>query len=386
MTVDHFPSEGDPISSGDLLVPKAKELARILESGTLPYVALRECHRTVQEEGSEVVETLVFDLDVERPQYVTNDIRRNERLSATFRMSDQSYPEVLALRKDFPRVPHLNLRQGEFPRSLCLYNEPYDELKLSWTPVRFVERIREWLKLTAVGKLHGDDQPLEPLFTHSGAILVIPAELASIDLELPEFLYFYKLNRVNGWPFFEVRLPQTPAPQKDFEFMGIATTFSCPPQPHGVIHRKPGHLGDLCHVTAPAGLDLLASLRERLRHLYYGQTVDRFQKRKLLVIIVFPKQRSSGDSVEISDIWGFVFEREIEKIGSEIGVWGLTQGQIGMLLDQSAIGGGADLELSLLTPMFQFSRKQAAAQNNRISRRMCGSQRSEWGHWGHRYL
>src|SRR5205823_4548508 len=90
---------------------------------------------------------------------------------------DTWYPEVVALRSDFPRVPHLNHRNREFPRSLCLYEQPWPEIALRWTPSAFVERIRYWLAETAKGTLHHADQPLEPLLLGTGRRIIIPADL-----------------------------------------------------------------------------------------------------------------------------------------------------------------------------------------------------------------
>jgi hypothetical protein len=67
--------------------------------------------------------------------------------------------------------------------------------------------------------------------------------------------------------------------------------------------------------------------------------------------------------IEISDIWGFLLEGEIETVGIEIGIWEQNQGQIGLLIPHDAAKDGADLDLTVLTPLFQFSRKQAAQQN-----------------------
>lgn len=41
----------------------------------------------------------------------------------------------------------------------------------------FLERIRNWLRLTAIGKLHEDDQPLEPLLPIGPDYVVLPEDL-----------------------------------------------------------------------------------------------------------------------------------------------------------------------------------------------------------------
>jgi hypothetical protein len=136
---------GEQIGFDDLVIPKARDLVRILRPGDLPYCELLECRRLEEPHRAEVV---VFEVDIQRGQHPVYDVRRRERIAAVFREDDAVVPEALALRADFPLVPHVNslnlLFLEEFPRSLCLYDEPYHELKLKWTSIAFVERIREW--------------------------------------------------------------------------------------------------------------------------------------------------------------------------------------------------------------------------------------------------
>ena len=72
----------------------------------------------------------MLEVDVEVPQYPAYDIRHRERIAVAFSVNDQTQPEVLALRRDFPLVPHINLGVTELPRSLCLYDRPYHEIKI----------------------------------------------------------------------------------------------------------------------------------------------------------------------------------------------------------------------------------------------------------------
>jgi hypothetical protein len=144
-------------------------MAELASSGSLPYVSLVDCFSTNL--AGVVSESIVLDVVVERPQRPINDIRHQERVAVVFEGADRFIPELLALRRDFPWVPHVNLRLEEFPRSLCLYDRPWSELSSRWTPADFVERIRFWLAATARGELHQDDQPLEPLILHHGTAI-----------------------------------------------------------------------------------------------------------------------------------------------------------------------------------------------------------------------
>jgi hypothetical protein len=144
----------DPVICG----AQGASTRRLLAAGHNPWVRLVEVKRAG---GADENDTIVFDAEVELSQSVVCDIHPVERVSVSFGAADSTWPEVLALRTDFPYVPHLNLRDTEFPRSPCLYEDNYAEQKLRWTAMSVVARVHDWLRDTAAGMLHGQDQPLE---------------------------------------------------------------------------------------------------------------------------------------------------------------------------------------------------------------------------------
>ncbi len=121
MTVNFLPAPGEIVKFDDLRIPKAIEVAAAVTK--LPYFNLIDCRRIA---GPTEAEVVVFDADIEVGQQTTYDILRSERIAVKFSVIDDAAPEVLALREDFPVVPHLNLRLDEKPRSLCLFEEGYD--------------------------------------------------------------------------------------------------------------------------------------------------------------------------------------------------------------------------------------------------------------------
>ena len=117
---------GDCIESEQLLLPRARSFVDALTDNSNDYAHLIECRTAANSES------VVFEVDVELGQLRKYPIRHRERLVAIFPRDDQTTPEVLALRDDFPSVPHLNLRLQELPRSLCLYDERFRDLKKKW--------------------------------------------------------------------------------------------------------------------------------------------------------------------------------------------------------------------------------------------------------------
>jgi hypothetical protein len=346
---------GEPVGSESLCLAKARDLVRTLRSGRLAFVAYGESRR--ESDGTEVV---VLDVEVERGQHPVHDIRRVERIALRFFPGDQRIPEALALRDDFPVVPHLNLRDQDPPKSLCLSDEPYDELKLRWTAASLVERLRAWLALTARGELHAPDQPLEPLLFGAVGTLVIPLEL--LTEPTPRLLVSLVTSSTGHDTYIAVpdmggRPPQTIA--------CVATVIRGQPQPHGVIQRRPQTLYELHCFLEQAGIDLLAHMRHQLRQWHREGAVLPILSARLALVVALPKIREAGAAAEATDFYTFISTYPISQIGEETGVWEMRDGQPGLLLGLDEARRGDTVELVLLNPRLAFSRSQAALLNGR---------------------
>ncbi|MCJ7424622.1 hypothetical protein MUP01_10200 [Candidatus Bathyarchaeota archaeon] len=137
MIKDYIERQGQPIDSSLISIKRAKSFIEALHHS--PYAELVEARRR---EDNGLEEFIIVSVEVEVGQYPKHDIRPREPIGIGFSEKDKTYPEVVSLRDDFPAVSHLNLRDEEFPRSLCLYQEPWPEIKLQWTGMLFLERIR----------------------------------------------------------------------------------------------------------------------------------------------------------------------------------------------------------------------------------------------------
>jgi hypothetical protein len=145
---------GEIISPDLLGIKKSKRLIQYIDSLDNSYLKVVE----IRQKYDRQFETVIVDLGVERPQKIINDIKRIERLALVFHSDDIHQPEVLALREDFPVVSHLNLQLHEYPKSLCLYEQPYEVIKLTWTPSGFIKQIQNWLNKTVIGTPHEEGQ------------------------------------------------------------------------------------------------------------------------------------------------------------------------------------------------------------------------------------
>ena len=356
MTDTYLPPPGQPVALVSLTVPKARQLAEHLSIGTHPWARLIEVART---EATDEINTVVFDVDVELSQERVNDIHPVERLAVSFSASDANWPQVLALRADFPFVPHLFLREEEFPRSLCLYEDGYAEQKMRWTAVSVIERVREWLRDTAAGTLHASDQPLEPVFLGPRAVLILPHDVFSADTTTSVPLNIAHHDNGECGEVFIATRPTSASDAQPARFIAVA--ILCPPIVHGVIRAVPKNLLELHRFSLQAGLDLFEGLRQRMRE-WQGKT--NAMNCRLVIVLGFPKVRCVGGPVETIDVWGFVSNDPVTRIGEALGLWQMQGNVPGALL-----GGKPDEDLACtvgllpLNSTFALSRAMAAAAN-----------------------
>ena len=345
MDHDYLPIPGRRISSTELTIDRAQALALFLESRTHAFAQLVEIIALdANDLGTEAV---VFDVEIERGQRVVNDIRRHERIAVICTIDDDDTPVILALRPTFPRdVSHLYLYDASHPPHLCVYEEPWDEVRLSWTPMRFVERIRGWLARTAAGTLHAEDQPLPPFLLGTYSPLILPLSLlAETDDERP---YYFSVRRVDGGLDRSIYIidPVDPAHSNQNGVEHLATIFRAEPQEHRSLQWRPNSLADLHDITEPAKLDLLVQLRTRLRAWQLDPEIGEILDLRLMLVVVLPRLRAANDAQsEWPDIWSFATTTPIRNVGDRIDAWQIQGDSIGrpLVVDKSKRGQDVDL-------------------------------------------
>ena len=330
----------------------------------------------------------MFDIQVEVPNRRVHKILRSERIAATFYDGDDRTPKVDALRKDFPIVPHLNLHIQEFPRSLCIDEQRYEEAKRRWTAPRFVRKIREWLELNSQGKLHQEDQHLEPLLVDYSGHIVLPPDLES---NTSEQLYLTGFPPDGTRRSFILSHRELPADGRE-RLKIVASVYRCEPRTHGVLYRCPLTLEDVAEIAQTAGLALIADLRRSLLN-WKEKSLDS----QVVLVLVFPQTRMDNGPVEGNDIWCFAIPQSVRQIGVALGVWEEIDGDLAGLLQRDNDKRGCDVPVEVLNPYFALTRDSAARLNGRrcasdvkivgVGVGALGSQivmnlaRSGFGHW-----
>ena len=351
MTEEHYiAAKGEMCYDSTSFVSRARELAEFLRAGEIPFTRLISLSKT---EDTDIV---TLEVDVELAQDCIHDIRLQERISVEFPCDDSRVPEVLALRRSFPQVPHLNLRDAEIPRSLCLFEDSWHEIKLRWTSAHFVEVLRNWLAATARDELHTDDQPLEPLLLGTGIPLIVPASFGEENGPVRLDVIHIQTPEVKR-PVLVARHPRDIQNfEREYTIKSVATVLVGKEQKHGIISRTPRTLADLRDLLSAAGVDLVTELISRLNKWREDKEL---LARKPILITVLPKIRKSGEAVEATDIFAFSTDETAATLGEKLGLWQMTEGYPGVLICRE----NPNLEtvrLTCLHPVSELSMRMAA--------------------------
>ncbi|QIL19768.1 Mov34/MPN/PAD-1 family protein [Thermomonas sp. HDW16] len=236
-----------------------------------------------------------------------------ERLCLTFR-SDQSVPaEVRAIRADFPDVIHLHGVAAGQPASLCLYeNWGFEERR--WTPQKHLDRILWWLRCTADGTLHAQDQALEQLFYATEFTVVLPAEFNERSAEDLGVIYCHQVQGGNGHTYFiaSTTKPDDPASTIQPLVVDLAPVGNIP------IQRPPGTLGALADQLAQMGLEFQGPFEAAFRRQFRLTGNGGGGNGSLLLIVRIPRTRDG--KTERLDCRGFLIAEKFENVGIKLGV------------------------------------------------------------------
>ena len=289
MAANYRPVEGAQINRDELSISRAKDFALLIESGASAHVEVIECHRS--DHDSEIV---VIELKPTVPQKRTVAIRRTERVSIEFRADDSRFPDVRALREDFPRerVLHLNggTPQGE-PPSLCLFAESWPDVRLRLTANALLHRVQNWFNDTANGSLHRPDQPLEPAFLAKPTPLILSSSIE--ELMTPGFkLNLGYIKSPAGELFMQRRGDRfydnaTQSP--------LLIPIIAPEHEHNVVNDPPRNLQELHQQLQPLGMDLIREVQ-----LSLVTNTNQLDKYGFLILLVFlPRKRSNDAPLEV---------------------------------------------------------------------------------------
>ena len=290
METEYYEVAGENILCDHLVIPRARDFARLVRDGASPHVRLLNCRRT-----PDAQEAIIIEVQATIPQEPAIPLNRIERLKVQFNAEDNWYPDVRALRRDFPRVYvlHLNLVSAIEPASLCLFVAPWSEVRLRLTANELLFRIQTWLNDSADGTLHREDQPLEPAFLGNSTPLIISSRLTEIlaqgvtDIELTTVDAGGKITFIERRPDRQVtnRAPSA-----------LVIPIVSKTHHHCIMNNQPRNLEELHRQLESTGINLLEVVQTKLFEL---ESRNQLKSRAFLVLLlILLRQRSIGAEPE----------------------------------------------------------------------------------------
>lgn len=345
---------GEAVRAADLRFARGVALLAAVKAN--PFVELVD----VRSHGEDDV--LVVEFMVELPQHPAVPIQPRERIAIAVGPDELAPPVVSALRKDFPDLLHLNLTLEGEPKSLCLFEEPYAELRSRLTPAMFVERIGRWLARAAVDGLHLPDQPLEPLLIARERIIIDPMLLDGSSDRAPLPLMVGCLS--DDPPVFAViRFPEgTDLRKLNERVRFVALPLAAPPWHARMIHFQPRDFLGLHRLLQGIGLDLEAEMRSFIRRLYEDKSLDGLRRFRVLLLLKLPKTRTAGGEEESVEWWAFVVDARLEDLAICLGEFNIAPGttKMGLLLGTPVSSGLDQVKVYPQKPVFAFSKMWAS--------------------------
>ena len=293
-----FPAPGKPLEPEALTLDRARQVCDAL--ALYPFASLIQARRRAT--GNCYEELLVVEVDTEVPQDKDCDIRSPERLAFGFERSDRGYPSVLALRTDFPQVSHLFWTPAGTPKSLCLYEAPWAEVRLRWTGAGFLGDVARWLSRTAVGELHVANQPLEPFLYGPAYFVVVPDDLRKRVAKGKAYAAVAVAER-RGKPSVLKLQPVDENKLPDEGCMHVVAAVA-EPAVHDAMYSCPRNMMELIELLRRGGLDLVTAIVDQLETLFEGGCQPR-EEDALLLLVTLPRQRRRGGDPEVLETWAF---------------------------------------------------------------------------------
>jgi hypothetical protein len=360
---DEWIEPKQPIVSVDALeFKRAKVFCAYILSKTNPHLRFVEVRKAPTPDRCE---TIVFDVNVDRPSRVVHDIRYTERIAVIFESTDSAHPEVLALRSDFPSLPHTNLRLFVTPKSLCLYDRTFEEVRTTWTPESFALRIQDWLSKSALGELHDPEQPLEPFLPLDAPKIVLPASFYQIHDHVPSF---YEITLLHQGPHYTYIATETTAPTDKQKFPPmVGCQMVTPEVTHGVINHTPVTFGELTVLLSKINFDLIRETRSQLQSWHRsGFLTEGLLNSRLALFIIIPQRRREDSASERIQPWVFGFFENIRTLGEDLGVWLPSpekNKQVGLLLQVDETRRAESHKVHLIVPVAKLTPTDAARMN-----------------------
>ena len=299
-----------PVPIDELRTEHARAAALYLERHGGGAIALHERRR-----GDET-DLLVVDVTTGAPQRPRHPIRARERVGLLF-LPIEGRPLVMALRDDFPDTEHQLLPAEGSPPMICIDDRAWVEAQRTWTPAELVKRIVTWFERTALGELHQDGQPVEPLLLGSPLRLLVPRSLIAGGDDPDDLIGVPNESRT----LMEVReVGAEPVQHLVQGAEPISVIFyDIPAERMRRLKMAPTTFVGLRRFCGERGVDLLADLRTRLTGWIAGERAWSLHGR-VAILLRMSIMRAGGKVAGGVDLRAFIMEIGAGELAVALGV------------------------------------------------------------------
>ena len=225
------------------------------------------------------------------------------------------------MRSNFPVTIHQNHTLEGEPRSLCLYAQPWEVIERVWTPELFIGRIFWWLRETANGTIHAEDQPIEAIFFSSFTNVVLPVGFFEHDESERRNLIFSSVQNAQVRTHTLVGRFADSNPSKDqVGIKCVPVSLLLAPVENGPIEAYPHSLSQLQSLIQSRGSSILGPLKDAIGQLVPEEGVSFGGSDKELILFILGIPRSRDGVVERLEVQGFIAQTDIGNLGESLSV------------------------------------------------------------------
>jgi hypothetical protein len=310
-------------------------------------------------------EAVIIEIRTELPQRPPVPIQRLERVAIVISQINDIPPTVLALRKNFPETLHQNLVKRGSPKSLCLFEETYPEVRLWLTPEMLLQRIANWLARAAVEELHQDNQPIEPLLLTRNRIIFDPKIFDLQKRDKQEIVVF----SYSEDPLLLRAVSVDNIPNDLRKKSLVLFPIDAPPCHSRIIEYSPENFEELSALLNKLQVDLESLVREFVKDLLQSSNSKAYLDKKVIILLRLPKTRTQDGPVEgIPEFWSFWVSATVEELSIQLGIRAKQGKELGILLGPSI---SSDLDKIKVLPL-----KPTYALDEQFARLLSGVQES----------
>ena len=292
-----------------------------------------QCYRTKTN-----IEEINFFIEARIPQRPVCDIHDREKIAIVF-LPDGHLPLVWPLRQNFPLLSHM-VSYCDLHPFICLYDAPIADVKRSWTPQEFLQRIFMWLENSAVGTLHRDSQPLENIFLNSPyGNIILPEKIYEIT-KLECWAINKDSNNIDTYIMRDQESLDTCAAYTIY--LDKIVDFKCN---HNVTHPVPRSFFELEKVINP-----FFNLRDSLKNYFSSLPSEELYNKPVVCVI-----KLQDESSEQSQVYAFVFPKLVEFL-QHLKIAELYEGKLGKYLGYISYCG--DFDIKMLNVFYDISKEQ----------------------------